>query len=119
MNAKTILEKAIATYGEDNQVFKAVEELGELMVELSRNSQGEVNTMNIAEEVADVQIMCSQLELIFNIEAEVKAQREFKLKRLYKRLKEPELIETEDVIEKDGKKYKHICDDKSCRLAEV
>lgn len=109
MNAKTILEKAIATYGEDNQVFKACEELGELIVELSRNSQGEVNIMKIAGEVADVQIMCSQLELIFNIEAETKTQREFKLKRLYKRLKE----------HKYGKMYKHICDDKSCRLVEI
>lgn len=88
MKVSDILEKAIEHYGEDNQVFKACEELGELIVELSKNSQGEVNTMNIAEEIADVQIMCSQLETIFNIKAETKAQREFKLKRLYKRLNE-------------------------------
>lgn len=116
VKTRTVLEKAIAAYGEDNQVFKAIEELGELITELGRNSMGESNIPNIAEEIADVQIMCSQLELIFNIEAEVQAQREYKIKRLYKRLKEPELIDTEDIIEKDGKKYKHVCDDKSCRL---
>lgn len=119
MQARTILEKAIAHYGEDNQVFKAIEELGELTTELARNSIGESNTMQIAEEIADVQIMCSQLEMIFNIETEVKAQREYKLKRLYKRLNEPQLIEIEEIVEKDGKKYKHICDDKSCRLVEI
>lgn len=86
MKARTILEKAIEHYGEDNQVFKAIEELGELITELARNSIGENNTMQIAEEVADAQIMCSQLEMIFNIEAEVQAQREYKLKRLYKRV---------------------------------
>lgn len=119
MKARTILEKAIATYGEDNQILKTIEELGELVTELGRNSIGKKNIPNIAEEIADVQIMCSQLELIFNIEAEVQAQREYKIKRLYKRLKEPELIDTEDIIEKDGKKYKHVCDDKSCRLVDI
>lgn len=67
-------------------------------------------TLYELQEFCKRKVGCHECELSA---AEVQAQREYKIKRLYKRLQEFELIE------KDNKKYKHICDDKSCRLVEV
>lgn len=42
-----------------------MEELGELQQALARDLQGEADRANIAEEMADVYIMLSQLQLIY------------------------------------------------------
>ena len=61
----TIIEQAVAHYGSDNQTRKAVQELTELSLALQRALKGRADNENILEEMADVKIMLSQLELIF------------------------------------------------------
>lgn len=68
-----ILEDAISYYGSDAQIVKAIEELGELTVELARHRNGLGSVEALREELADAFIMLNQLELIFGdvTEAEI------------------------------------------------
>lgn len=62
---KEILQKAIATYGEEPQIRQCMEECAELIsaiVDYAEND--EANIDNIIEEMADVLIMCKQVEII-------------------------------------------------------
>lgn len=74
-----ILEGAITHYGSDAQIVKAIEELGELTVELARHRNGQGNVEAIREEMADAFVMLNQLELIFGDVAEIEIA---KLERL-------------------------------------
>lgn len=81
---KEICLKAINTFGANQQIIKAMEELGELSTALARyftKKDDEANFNNIYEEIADVEIMCSQLRLIFNNYV-IDHYKEMKLNRL-------------------------------------
>ena len=60
-----ILEGAIAKFGTQAQIAKAVEELNELAAELARHLNGQAKVKNIREEMADAFIMLNQMEMIF------------------------------------------------------
>ena len=64
----TTLEKAIITYGIDNQLTVAVEEFSELTKEICKAKRGENNLENIIEEMADCYIMLKQMEIIYDID---------------------------------------------------
>lgn len=77
-----ICKKAINTFGERRQVIKVCEELGELQTALCKFTLD--NKHNVEEEIADVEIMLSQLRLmthLFDI-SEIERIKEEKLKRL-------------------------------------
>lgn len=60
-----ILKKAIEIYGEEPQIRQCMEECAELISAIVDYSESEeMNTDNIIEEMADVLIMCKQVELI-------------------------------------------------------
>lgn len=83
---KDILAAAIAKWGDQAQVMMVFEEMSELQKELCKNWRGKDNAEQIADEVADVEIMLSQLKMIFGIENMVAEHREYKIARLAKRL---------------------------------
>ena len=64
-----VLEKAVKTYGCMHQTIKAAEELSELLVALNKwlgmSENEDYIRDNIREECADVEIMLSQLKIIF------------------------------------------------------
>ena len=60
---KTLVEK----FG-DKQVVVAIEELSELQKELCKHLRGKTNVDNITEEMADVHIMLSQMQILFKID---------------------------------------------------
>lgn len=83
-----LYERTIKRYGQIKQVTKAVEELGELAVELSRwllaDGIGDGHLLShIKEELADVCIMTDQLQLIFG---DVSDWEMHKLERLERKL---------------------------------
>lgn len=78
-----ILKEAIEKWGSAKQINKAIEECGELIVELARQ-ESRRDIGNIAEEIADVRIMLDQLEMIFNLDTSL--IRKEKIERLEKRL---------------------------------
>lgn len=95
---KEIMQKAINTYGLENQMIKTIEELAELSQNLSKalirlNSKSNTtlsadlkSVNNIFEEMADVEIMLEQCKMMFECETEVQDWKEKKIARLAKRL---------------------------------
>lgn len=83
-----LYERTIKRYGQIKQVTKAVEELGELAVELSRwllndGAHDDHLLSHIREELADVCVMTDQLQLIFG---DVSDWEMHKLERLERKL---------------------------------
>ena len=74
-----IMRYATKHYGKSNQVKKAIEELGELIVALAKE-----DLTSIKDEIADVGIMLDQLCLILDYDPE--SRRQYKLERLKKRM---------------------------------
>lgn len=64
MNEFEIYHQAVEHFGRLNQVIKAMEECGELVQALARWAEGEPVIGNIAEEIADVEIMLEQVKVI-------------------------------------------------------
>jgi NTP pyrophosphatase (non-canonical NTP hydrolase) len=84
---KKILLQAVEHYGVKNQAAQCMGEMGELAAELARHFfQGRDRGREIAEEIADVQIMLEQMILHLDIEEEVARWRLNKLKRLESRM---------------------------------
>ena len=87
----SIMERAISTYGEGAQVDVAIEEMSELTKALLKFRRGGWNECSalyvdaIREEMADVSIMLSQLELIYGDVSDIEIE---KLERLERRLDE-------------------------------
>lgn len=60
-----VYRKACSVYGEDSQIVVAIEELSELQKELCKVLRGKINVDNLAEELADVEIMTEQMRIMF------------------------------------------------------
>ena len=76
-----LYKKLMLTFGEDNQIIVAIEELAELQKELTKWIRGKGHICNIAEEIADVQIMLAQLKFMFACDKEVESIMLSKLQR--------------------------------------
>ena len=74
-----ICNKAINTYGNASQKVKAIEEMGELIQAISKSLLDNKN--NVEEEIADVEIMLTQLKIMYNL-SDIENWRNYKLKRL-------------------------------------
>lgn len=74
-------------YGADAQLTVVIEELSELAKEVCKIKRNIGNIDHLAEEIADVEIMCEQLRYIFSVDKEVNDWKESKLNRLADRLK--------------------------------
>ena len=83
-----IFRSAIDTYGAVMQITVAFEEMSELQKELCKYLRGIGSQENIAEEIADVEIMMEQMKMLFNCEADVLQVREKKVKRLKERMEQ-------------------------------
>ena len=85
MEKEEIYLKLIQKFGVENQCVVAVEELSELQKEVCKMLRKIGNVHNLAEEIADVQIILEQLVLIHNCESEVALLKVQKLQRVYER----------------------------------
>lgn len=81
-----ILLAAVAMWGQDAQAKMLLEEMAELQKEICKAWRGKDNTVEIAEEVADVEVMLAQIKMIFGIDASVGVYRDAKIERLRQRL---------------------------------
>ena len=82
-----ILKGAIDTFGTRSQIDMAVEECSELINALMKFRRGRVGIQEVVTEIADVQIMCAQLEFIFAGDSKiVDSERMRKMDRLRSRL---------------------------------
>lgn len=88
---KEILTMAIYIFGENSQENVAIEECSELIQAICHKHRGRKE--NIAEEIADVEIMLEQLKMINNCYKEVAEIHNQKIERLYQRINESEVAE--------------------------
>lgn len=86
INEKEICKQALDVYGKEAQICMVFEEMAELQKELCKSLRGKENRVEIAEEIADVEIMLEQMKILFNIDEEVEEMKECKIKRLAERL---------------------------------
>lgn len=84
MSEIEILNTAIRVYGEQAQEKVAIEECSELIQAICHKHRGREH--NIAEEIADVEVMLEQLKIINNCRDEVEQIRKKKIERLYQRV---------------------------------
>ena len=96
MNENELYERAIAKWGNIAQIDKAIEECAELIVALAKitNFKNGSTCNQVLEEMVDVEIMITQLKLIFNHSFQLILPtskfheiKQAKLKRLEERLK--------------------------------
>lgn len=86
MDEMKILEMALETFGGGAQIVVAIEEMSELQKELCKSLRGSGNVENIAEEIADAQIMLEQMTMLFGCGQSVESVRQKKLQRLEMRI---------------------------------
>ena len=80
------LWKVINHFGISGQKVKAIEELGELIVALSKSLNGKASYEDVVTEIADVYIMVEQLKLIYGPE-KVQWFINYKLDRVAERIR--------------------------------
>ena len=89
IDKKKIMTEAIEKYGQTVQKAVAMEEMGELIMEISKNIRGLPNKSHLCEEIADVSIVLDELKIMFGLSDEdIEDEITFKLVRLNNRLKE-------------------------------
>ena len=88
---KAIMELAIDHYGKETELIVCIEELSELIKELTKHLRGNPSLAGLTEEAADVSIVLDELFLIFGIRAGVESVRRDKLLRLQYRIEREEL----------------------------
>lgn len=79
---------ALETFGAVSQTNMMFEEMSELQKELCKNARGKRNALDIAEEIADVQIMLEQMIILHNCRQEVEDWKTVKLLRLRRRIED-------------------------------
>lgn len=84
MEDKEIYKAAIGCYGAYNQERMATEECAELIQAINHKHRGRKE--NIAEEIADVEIMLEQLKIINRCEEETEKIKRQKIDRLFERV---------------------------------
>lgn len=83
--------EAIKTFGALPQMVIAIEECSELQKEITKIIREKGDLENLAEEIADVEIMLEQLKLIFALHDKVvtkKGEKIERLKRIIEKYKE-------------------------------
>lgn len=87
IDEKTVFQTAIEQYGNYAQTLMLFEEMSELQKEICKNYRGKDNREQIAEEIADVEIMLAQVKMIYGVAEEAAKWRNAKVKRLWERLR--------------------------------
>ena len=82
MDEQRIYRDALAAWVAEAQTLMVFEEMAELQKELCKAARGKDNREQIAEEIADVEIMLEQMKVLHGCAEAVAAYRKSKLRRL-------------------------------------
>lgn len=94
MDDKIIYAKAIEIGGADLQFRMSIEECLEMALAICHLYRGRADTSNLAEEVADVEIMCGQVRLMIGDDIVDKAKKR-KLEKLWCRIHDNKMVNQE------------------------
>lgn len=84
---RAVYRRAIETFGEDAQLWMVIEEMSELAKEICKYQRGKRSPVDIADEIADVQIMLEQATMIFGVGDLVRKHMDQKIERLKERVR--------------------------------
>ena len=88
-NQAETIRQAAKLYGKEHQKVVAIEELSELQKEICKDLRGIGDRKHIVEEIADVEIMLTQLKEFYEVKgAELRSAKCGKLRRLKSRILE-------------------------------
>lgn len=87
--------KALDIWGEEYQIFLAIQEMSELSKELSKYMMGENNIDDIKKEIADVEIMLTELKLIYG---SIENEKLYKLRRLREKIRQATQANTDQQV---------------------
>ena len=90
MTKTELYKKAYQLWGVSSQLDFMIEECSELVVAIQHWKRDRVNDGKVAEEIADVEIMCEQLRALFCDDDTVDFWKEIKLTRLEECIKQTE-----------------------------
>lgn len=99
-----IYNRALKLFGAHMQMIVALEECSELQKELTKTIRGNGDLSNLAEEIADVEIMLDQMKLLFKLQSKVIEHKGAKIVRLKKVIESIEKTcpKNIDKIQKNG-----------------
>ena len=83
-----LYKKALLVFGSNHQQVVALEELSELQKEITKLMRGQGGYMNLAEEIADVEIVIEQLKILYGVKPNVEQYKIFKNQRLLELINE-------------------------------
>jgi len=86
VSTREIFIEAVRRWGKDAQIGMVHEEIGELLQAINKYKRGKVGLIEIAEEIADVEIMVEQLKGIYDLHDIVKTEKLYKLERIARKL---------------------------------
>ena len=81
-----ICKRAVEVFGKEEQLMILFEEMGELMQAISKEKRYKTGTENIAEEIADVEILLEQVKHIYGVRRECGVWKKKKLNKLEGRI---------------------------------
>jgi hypothetical protein len=87
MTNAALFKKACKSWTWQAQAIKLLEEMGELQQAMGKYLLKQGGTGNLSEEIADVEIMCTQMRTVLNLNKKVRRWKVIKLKRLERRLR--------------------------------
>lgn len=85
MNDREVYKQAIVKFGPQSQIDMCIEECSELINALEKYRRGRNTKEDVITEIADVQIMCEQMQELFGNIA-VAVERDRKIRRLIERI---------------------------------
>lgn len=88
MNRSDLYRRALTRWGAEKQLRMVQEETNELALAISHYLRRRIDAHAVADEIADVMIMCEQAAFILNVERDVEEAIERKLARLAARVSE-------------------------------
>jgi hypothetical protein len=83
---KELYEEAITLWGEDDQLDMAIEEMAELIEAICHYRRNRKEPEDVANEIADVEIMMEQMRILIDSDALVNEIKQKKLIRLRERV---------------------------------
>ncbi len=87
MNRPDLYRRALTRWGAEEQLRMVQEEANELAVAVSHYLRQRIDAKAVAEEIADVMIMCEQAMFVLHVGGDVATAMDRKLERLDARLR--------------------------------
>ena len=83
---KQVYEQALGKWGQKMQATVAIEEMSEVIKEITKMLRGELDREHMAEEIADARIMLEQMCQMLNINDSVESWMDYKVAALKRKV---------------------------------